>query len=139
EAMPAIRAAVPGARLRLVGRGDDLPRLQSLVYQLGLANAVDFLGYINDRQLAAELSACRLFALPSKKEGFGLVFLEAMAHGRPCLGARAGGIPEVITDETGGLVEYGNVAGIATAATAMLQRDWDVAAILQRAQSFSYS
>src|SRR6185369_612703 len=86
-AMSAVRAAVPGATLRIIGRGDDLSRLQALRDQLGLKNAVEFLGYVDDARLAAELRTCRLFALPSKKEGFGLVFLEAMAHGRPCLGA----------------------------------------------------
>jgi glycosyltransferase involved in cell wall biosynthesis len=85
------------------------------------------------------LRTCRLFALPSKKEGFGLVFLEAMAHGRPCLGARAGGIPEVITPDTGVLADYGDVPAIAAACIAALQRDWHEPTILARAQAFSYS
>lgn len=139
EAMPAIREAIPAARLRIVGRGDDLPRLQSLAYKLGVANVVEFLGYVNDRQLAVELGACRLFALPSRKEGFGLVFLEAMAHSRPCLGARAGGIPEVINEDTGVLVDYGDVPGIAASVVRALHRDWNENAILDRARHFSYS
>lgn len=139
EAMPAIRAAVPGARLRVIGRGDDLPRLQALMYKRGLAHAVEFLGFIDDRRLTDELSSCRLFALPSKKEGFGLVFLEAMAYSRPCLGARAGGIPEVITESTGVLADYGDVPGIANASIAALRREWDEQAILDRARHFSYS
>ena len=139
EAMPAIRAAVPGATLRIIGRGDDLPRLQTLRNRLGLTAAVEFLGFVNDKRLADEMRECRLFALPSKKEGFGLVFLEAMAHGRPCLGARAGGIPEVITEETGVLVDYGDVPGIAAASIAALGRAWDEEAILARARHFSYS
>ena len=138
EAMPAIRAAVPNVILRIIGRGDDLPFLQSLRDQLGLGNAVEFLGYVDDRRMMAAMSTCSLFALPSKKEGFGLVFLEAMAHGRPCLGARAGGIPEVITPETGVLVEFGDVPGLAAAAVSALSRDWDQSAILDRARHFSY-
>ena len=139
EAMPAIRAAVPGAILRIIGRGDDLPRLQSLGNHVGLTTGIEFLGYVDDTRLAAEIRTCRLFALPSKKEGFGLVFLEAMAQSRPCLGARAGGVPEVITDDTGALVDYGDVPGIAAAAALALRRDWDEAAILARAEYFSYS
>ena len=139
EAMPAIRATIPDAVLRVIGRGDDLPRLQTLRNRLGLRSAVEFLGYLDDRRLTTEFQACRLFALPSKKEGFGLVFLEAMACGRPCLGARAGGIPDVITDDTGVLVEFGDVPGIAAASIAALRRDWDQEAILARARHFSYS
>jgi len=139
-ALPAVRAAVPGATLRVVGRGNDLPRLQAVAQRLGVLGAgVEFLGFLPDPLLAEELRTCRLFALPSKKEGFGLVFLEAMAHGRPCLGARAGGIPEVITSETGVLAEYGDVPGLAAACITALRHPWDEAAILARAEAFSYS
>ncbi len=138
EAMPAIRASIPDATLRIIGRGDDLPRLQNLRNQLGLHTAVEFLGYVDDKALAAELRTCRLFALPSKKEGFGLVFVEAMAHSRPCLGARAGGVPEVISPETGLVIEYGDVPALASAAITALRRDWDENQILARAREFSY-
>ncbi len=139
-ALPAVRATVPGAKLRIVGRGKDRPRLEELARQHGvLGQGVEFLGYLDDAQLAAELRGCRLFALPSSKEGFGLVFLEAMAQGRPVLGARAGGVPEVITPESGVLVEYGDIPGIAAALAGALQRPWDEAAIQARARHFSYS
>ncbi len=139
EAMPAIRAAIPGATLRIIGRGDDLPRLQNLRNRLGLHTSVEFLGYVDDKALSAELRTCRLFALPSKKEGFGLVFVEAMAHSRPCLGARAGGVPEVISPETGLVIEYGDVPALATAAITALRRDWNENQILARAREFSYA
>jgi glycosyltransferase involved in cell wall biosynthesis len=84
------------------------------------------------------LSSCRLFALPSRNEGFGLVFLEAMARGRPCLGANAGGTPEVISAGSGVLVEFGDVPGIARACVGALSRDWDENSILERARRFSY-
>jgi glycosyltransferase involved in cell wall biosynthesis len=138
EAMPAIRADIPAARLRIVGRGDALPSLQVLAATLGIRDAVDFTGYIDDARLTEEMRTCRLFALPSRKEGFGLVLLEAMARGRPCLGARAGGIPEVITEETGVLVEYGDVPGIAAASVDALRRDWNETTILARARDFAY-
>jgi glycosyltransferase involved in cell wall biosynthesis len=138
EAMPAIRAAIPNAMLRIVGRGDDLDRLTRIRDNLGMTSAVEFTGYVDDARLAAEMRSCRLFALPSRKEGFGLVFLEAMAHGRPCLGARAGGVPEVISPDTGILVEYGDVPAIAAAAVDALRRDWDEEKILARARTFSF-
>lgn len=138
EAMPAIRAAIPDARLRIIGRGDDQPRLEALSRSLGLEAAVAFTGYVDDARLAEELRTCRLFALPSRKEGFGLVFLEAMAKGRPCVGANAGGIPEVISAATGMLVEYGDVRGLAAACIESLRRDWDGGAIAARARAFAY-
>jgi phosphatidyl-myo-inositol dimannoside synthase len=138
RAFPAILAAIPSARLRIIGRGNALPDLQALVAQLGVTHAVEFLGYVDDSRLAAELRACTLFALPSAKEGFGLVFIEAMACGRPCLGALAGGIPEVITPETGVLPAAGDVPAIAAACIEALQKPWPVEPILDRARHFSY-
>jgi asparagine synthase (glutamine-hydrolysing) len=138
-AMPAIREAVPKACLRIVGRGEDSRRLQALALRSGLPpGAVEFLGFLDDKALEAELGACRLFALPSQNEGFGLVFLEAMARGRPCLGANAGGTPEVISQDTGVLVGFGDVPGIAHACVGALSRDWDQGAILEQARKFSF-
>src|SRR5208283_4417760 len=113
EAMPAVKNEIPDARLRIVGRGDGLAGLQGLARGLSLGDSVEFAGYKSDLELNGEFAQCRLFALPSQKEGFGLVYLEAMAHGRPCLGARAGGVPEVITADTGMLADYGDIQGIA--------------------------
>jgi glycosyltransferase involved in cell wall biosynthesis len=138
EALPAIRREIPAARLRIVGRGDDLPRLHEAAQRLRQTTAIDFLGYVDDEELKRELGACRLFALPSQKEGFGLVFLEAMTHGKPCIGSRDGGIPEVITPESGLLVNYGNVPELAAACIDALRRTWDSAAIHARANEFSY-
>jgi len=137
-AMPAVRAAIPDARLRIVGRGDGLPGLQGLARRLNLGEAVEFAGFVADSELQGEYARCRMFAMPSQKEGFGLVYLEAMANGRPCLGARSGGVPEVITGDTGMLVEYGDVPGIAAAIVAALQRAWRVEPLLERARMFSY-
>ncbi len=138
EALPAIRREIPAARLRVVGRGDDLPLLHETAKRLKLGRAVDFLGFVSDTELKTELGACRLFALPSQKEGFGLVFLEAMAHGKPCIGTRDGGIPEVITPETGALVNYGNVPELAASCINALRRIWTPADIRAHAANFSY-
>lgn len=138
RAMPRVREAVPGVTLRIIGRGDDVPRLRGLIDALGLQSAVELVGYVEDSQLRDEFARCSVFVLPSKKEGFGLVFIEAMARGRPCIGAKAGGIPEVITPETGLLVEYGDVQGIAEACVAALRTEWSRDAIFARARHFSY-
>jgi len=138
SAMPGVLAELPGARLRIVGRGDQLPSLQALARRLKVADSVEFAGYRSDSDLHADFMGCRLFALPSEKEGFGLVYVEAMAHGRPCLVARSGGAPEVVSEETSTMVTFGDVAGIAAAIVAALSREWPMDAILERAQVFSY-
>jgi glycosyltransferase involved in cell wall biosynthesis len=136
--MPAVRAQIPDARLRIVGRGDGLPSLQAFARRLNVPGAVEFAGYRSDSELFEDFAGCRLFALPSQKEGFGLVYLEAMAHGRPCLGARSGGVPEVISNDSGVLVEYGDIPGIASAVVAALRRVWRIEPLLERARMFSY-
>ncbi|MBA4138084.1 MAG: hypothetical protein C0518_12275 [Opitutus sp.] len=138
EAMPQLRRRHPRAELRIVGGGDDTPRLQALVARLGLTEAVTFTGILDDAALAREYQTCDVFALPSRKEGFGLVYLEAMTYGKACLGARAGGAPEVIDGQVGALAEYGNIPEIAAALNDLVLHPRDPAAIQQHAAAFAF-
>jgi glycosyltransferase involved in cell wall biosynthesis len=138
EAMAPVIQALPNARLRVVGDGSDMPRLMALASQCGVAAAVEFAGFVDDKTLAEMYRDCTLFALPSHAEGFGIVFLEAMACGKPCLGARAGAIPEIIDQTSGVLAGYGNIPQITTQMIWALQQQWDSAAIKARAAQFSY-
>ncbi len=138
EAMPLVRRDYSFAQLRIVGQGDDLPRLKELAARLGVAGAVVFTGPIDDEALRAEYATCDLFALPSRKEGFGLVFLEAMTHGKSCLGARAGGVPEVINDAVGQLVEYGNIPDLAAAVADLVRHPRDSEVVRRHAGSFAF-
>jgi glycosyltransferase involved in cell wall biosynthesis len=138
-ALPAVRRALPAVRLRIVGTGGDRPRLAELAGQLGVAEAVEFAGFQTDEALRAAYRDCTLFALPSRKEGFGIVYLEAMANGKPCLGARAGATPEIIDDSSGVLVEFGQVGQIAERLVWALQHRWDPVQIHRRAAQFSYA
>jgi glycosyltransferase involved in cell wall biosynthesis len=82
---------------------------------------VHFLNGISYAQLAACYAACELFALPSRGEGFGLVYLEAMACGKPVVGGAHGGAPEVIEDGvTGYLVQHGDAVQLATSIETLL-------------------
>jgi len=137
QALPAIREKIPEARLRVIGRGDDLPRLQKLA--AGLGDSVQFLGYVSDEAMKTEIASAKIFALPSQREGFGLVYLEAMAQGKPCVGAHAGGAPEVINTGSGLLVPFGDVPALAAACVDALTRKWSADAIRARAAEFSYS
>lgn len=138
EAMPLLRKEHPAARLRIVGKGDDLPRLTALAQRLGVGGSVDFLGPVSDEDLRAEYAACDLFALPSRKEGFGLVYLEAMTYGKPCLGARAGGTPEVITPAVGELVDYGNLFDLAAAVADLIRHPRESGVVRRHADSFAF-
>jgi phosphatidylinositol alpha-1,6-mannosyltransferase len=138
EALPAIRREYPAARLRIVGTGDDQPRLTALAQRLGVSGSVDFLGAIDDDALRLEYTACDLFALPSRREGFGLVYLEAMIHGKPCLAARAGGAPEVVNDTVGRLVEYGNIPELAAAVDELVRAPRDSEVVRRHAASFAF-
>ena len=93
---------------------------------------------IPDADLPDYYRAADVFVLPSIFETFGCVLVEAMASGLPIISTTAGGIPEVLTPETGILVEYGDVAQIADGCVAALQRSWDAQAILDRAREFAY-
>ena len=138
EAMPRFRALQPEATLRIVGRGDDQPRLAALARSLQIAEAVRFLGAIDDTALAHEYAACDLFALPSAKEGFGLVYLEAMSYGKPCLAARAGGAPEVVNRDVGVLVDYGDSDQIAAALHELIRHPRSASAIRAHVAKFAF-
>lgn len=138
EAMPAVRRTVPEARLRIVGRGADRERLQTLAEQRLVLSAVEFVGHLPDDALRAALARSAVFALPSAGEGFGLVYAEALAAGTPCLAADIGGATEILTPETGHLVPYGDVPALASALLRALRQPWDREALAQRARLFSY-
>jgi len=92
---PRVVARHPRARLWIVGDGDDRRRLEALSAQLGLGDAVTFTGRVSDDELDRRYRRCRFFVMPSRHEGFGLVFLEAMRAGRACIGA-PGAAAEII-------------------------------------------
>src|SRR5690606_18069677 len=87
------------------GGGDDLDRLRVRVSEAGLADAITFTGRVSDETLSALYDACACLVLPSRHEGFGFVLLEAMQHGRACIGG-VGAASEIIDDGvTGRIVE----------------------------------
>jgi phosphatidyl-myo-inositol dimannoside synthase len=104
RAMAQLRMTFPGLHLVAVGDGDDLPRLKKIAADLGVSEAVRFLTGLSRQEIAACYARCEIFALPSTGEGFGLVFLEAMAFAKPLVGAACGGTTDVIEDSVNGLL-----------------------------------
>jgi phosphatidylinositol alpha-1,6-mannosyltransferase len=121
DTWPAIVAAVPSAELVIVGDGDDRPRLATRAGSSPAAAAIRFTGFVDDTRLAQQYADAAIFARPSRGEGFGLVYLEAMSHGLPCIGTRDDAAGEVIVDgETGLLVEPARPDSLVEAVRALL-------------------
>jgi len=129
RALPAIRAAVPGARYAVAGVGSRRDTLDALVAELGLGDAVRLLGFVPDAELPALYNAADVFVLASRRhdllvEGFGIACVEAAACGLAVIGSRSGGIPEAIREgETGLLVDPEDPAALAAAAVRVLEDD----------------
>ncbi|MBI3637244.1 MAG: glycosyltransferase [Candidatus Rokubacteria bacterium] len=99
-ALPRLRAAVPAARVLLVGDGPERAALTAQAERLGVADALQFAGAHDD--VTPFLAAADVLGAPSRNEGMGRVLIEAMALGVPVVGAAVGGIPSVIGDGAGG-------------------------------------
>jgi len=104
EAMPALLQLFPDLQLIIGGDGDDRPHLQALASQLRVGSAVRFVGAIPEAELADHFRLATLFALPSEKEGFGIVFLEALACGTPVLAGNRDGSVDPLQDGRLGLL-----------------------------------
>lgn len=121
QAMTLLPARWRHVRLHVVGVGPELARLQALARRLGLAERVAFLGHVSRARLVAEYRRCALFCLPSRQEGFGIVYLEAMAAGKAVVACRAAAVPEVVEHGvTGLLVNPGDPLALAAALADLL-------------------
>ena len=113
----------PSLILEIIGDGPERSRLQALTRQLQIDERVRFLGRQSRPQVAAAMQRCGMFALPSRYEGLGCVYLEAMSVGKAVIGCRGQGITEIIRHGSNGfLVGPGNQEEL-TLAMAMLLRD----------------
>jgi phosphatidyl-myo-inositol dimannoside synthase len=121
QAMPRLLLSWPELQLALVGSGDDREWLEQIAKKSGVGRHVHFLTNVSQSELSACYAAAEIFALPSRGEGFGFVYLEAMARAKPVIGGAHGGAPEVIQDGvTGYLVQHGDPTQLATSLEALL-------------------
>ncbi len=91
-----LRDRIPNLRVRIAGDGPERGEFEQVWRAKRLQQTVTWLGDVSFSQLAREYNACDVFCLPSVQEGFGIVFLEAMAAGKPIVAARTAAIPEVV-------------------------------------------
>jgi phosphatidylinositol alpha-1,6-mannosyltransferase len=125
QAMARLRARVPRARYVIVGDGPHQGQLEADVQALGLGDIVHFAGPARDEDMPAWYAAADVFVMPNRSdgvdfEGFGMVFLEAAAAGKPSIGGRSGGVPEAVEDGvTGRLVDGTDVVELEAAMGAL--------------------
>jgi phosphatidylinositol alpha-1,6-mannosyltransferase len=127
RALARIAPTHPNVSYTVVGTGPDEPRLRALASELGVAGRVCFRGRVDDATLQREYANCDLFVLTCRRtedgsvEGYGLVYFEAAAWGRPVLAGRSGGEVDAVVDgETGRLVDGSSVDAVADAAIKLL-------------------
>ena len=129
----------PLARLVIAGEGPERLFLEKLIHNLDLDKHVLLLGYRND--VTDLMQASQIFVLPSIKEAFGLVILEAMAAQIPIIASHTGGIPEIINQDSGILVEPGNKNELIKAISKLIKKPELVKSLtengLKRLQLFS--
>jgi phosphatidyl-myo-inositol dimannoside synthase len=130
KALPLVREAVPDVAYLVVGEGDYRGTLNKLVEDLHLEDTVIFTGAANDAEVADYYLTCDAYVMPNRTtengdtEGFGLVFLEAGACGKPVIGGMAGGVPDAIVHEVTGLLVDGRCTEqIAHACIRLLEND----------------
>lgn len=106
EVFARLRLRFPQVRLKIAGGGPELSNLRSQAIRLGISDRVEFLGSVSDEELLRLYGEATLFILPTLQEGFGIVFLEAMASGLPVVALKRGAVPEVVPHgKAGFLVE----------------------------------
>ena len=122
EALPIIKKVLPDVHYLLAGKGDDRERILAKVAEIGLGDSVTLAGFIPDKELPDHYNLCDIFALPSKLEGFGIVYLEALACGKPALGGNQDGAVDALCGgKLGALVDPDDIAAIAQTLIQMLQ------------------
>lgn len=121
RALPTIAAAFPDVKYLVIGRGDDQPRLARLAADLGMADRVVFAGFVPTPELRDHYRLADAYVMPSQ-EGFGIVYLEAMACGVPVLAGDRDGSADPLQDgRLGWQVPHRNSEAVAAACIEMLQ------------------
>ena len=114
QAVAALKHELPGLRYVIAGDGEERPRLERLIAEHAVADRVFLTGIVPADELSAYYAACDIFLLPNRNhegdiEGFGIVFLEAAATGKPAIGGDDGGVPEAVERNVTGLLVDGSV------------------------------
>lgn len=125
KALTKVKTQIPDVHYLLVGKGGDRSRIEQIIKELQLENHVTLAGFVPDEELCDHYNLCDVFAMPSKGEGFGIVYLEAMACGKPCLGGNQDGALDALDQgEIGVLVNPDDIDEIADALIRILEKKY---------------
>lgn len=140
RSLAALRERHPEASLEIVGSGAELERFQALCGELGVGDAVRFSGYLPNSETLAHMSRARFFIMPSVNEGFGIVYLEAMASGCITVGTEGEGIADLIASgENGFLVPPDNPEAIVRTVEWCLEHPEKADAVAERGRRAALS
>jgi phosphatidyl-myo-inositol dimannoside synthase len=123
EAWPIVLKQIPEAQLWIAGEGDLRPQLEEMARRVGVTRSVKFLGRVSEERKQQLLEQARCLVMPSRGEGFGLVYLEAMRLGRPCLVSTLDAGREVVNPPEAGLAANPDNADELAAAISRLLTD----------------
>lgn len=133
RALASLRRRHPEASLEIIGSGSEQERFQALCGELGVEDAVRFSGYLPNTETLAHMSRAQFFIMPSVNEGFGIVYLEAMASGCITVGTEGEGIADLIASgENGFLVPPDNPEAIVQTVEWCLEHTEEAAAVAER-------
>jgi glycogen synthase len=121
SAAASLRAEFPGLRLRIAGSGTAVDDLIAHADREGVTDLVEFLGWRSPEDIARLVDEATMVLVPSRREGFGLVALEGMLGARPVIATRIGGLPEVLGEDGGVLIEPESARALADAIAVLLR------------------
>ncbi len=125
NALESIKKIIPNIHYLLAGKGDDSSSIKSCIEEKGLQDHVTLTGFIPDEELCDHYNLCDLFAMPSKAEGFGIVYLEALACGKPVLAGNRDGARDALCDgKLGALVNPDDIDEISQTIIQIIQHKY---------------
>lgn len=125
DAAARLKDSHPDLRILLIGDGETRPEIEAMLEREGLQDRVVLNGWASGDEVRAAIAAARALILPSFAEGLPMVIMEAMALGRPVISTRIAGIPELLDDSCGWIVDAGDVDGLTSSIAACLEADVD--------------
>jgi glycosyltransferase involved in cell wall biosynthesis len=132
QSLPIIRQQIPNIHYLLVGKGDDRDRVEAIIDSTNVRDCVTLTGFVSDEELGDHYNLCDVFAMPSKGEGFGIVYLEALACGKPTIGGNQdGAIDALCHGKLGALVDPDDIQKLAETIISILQGTYPNSLIYQ--------